>query len=241
LLEAHKSKNHRGQKGTALSNNDLALALQEDTIQTYGHKYSMTHSLWINTEIFSLHNNPGTNLTGSEHWVSQLTMEDSLKTELFRFIPDTHHVLMTHKHFGDHFGTGVSGVHSEMVSDDKACAAVIFGLDAQFFVGGYDHFSEPACCALILSPMNMYMKFAPILFPDVDATKLDTMLKLAKLVWVLKVSLFGKASLSSSFVPALKVKAKIWELRETSARMVAAAAIVISLFKSSHSLTSPQH
>ncbi|KIK77161.1 hypothetical protein PAXRUDRAFT_36826 [Paxillus rubicundulus Ve08.2h10] len=224
-LGTHKSKKRHGQKGTALSNNDLALALQEDTICSCGHKYSMTHCLWINTDIFPLCLDLGIDLHSSECWVSLLSMEDSVKTELFKFIPPAQHQLMTHQNFGDHFGVGISGVHSEMVSDIKTCAATIFGLNAEFFIGGHDQFSQPECCALILSSANSYTKFAPVLFPDGDTGNLDNMLKTSKMVQVVKVSLFDKASLLGLFVLAPKVKAKIWELRETSAGMLAASFI----------------
>ncbi|KIK81528.1 hypothetical protein PAXRUDRAFT_15198 [Paxillus rubicundulus Ve08.2h10] len=51
-------------------------------------------------------------------------------------------------------------------------------------------------------------------------------LKSARLIKILKVALFGKASLSGVHAPGPKTKGQIWELCSTSAGMVAAAAVM---------------
>jgi hypothetical protein len=82
------------------------------------------------------------------------------------------------------FGTGVTNVRSEMVSDVKSCAAAIFGLNPTFFSRGYQRFTEPACRAFLVGPNDKYMKYAPVLFPRPDDLKPEDFLKTAKLVRV---------------------------------------------------------
>ncbi|KAG1809479.1 hypothetical protein EV424DRAFT_1349981, partial [Suillus variegatus] len=84
----------------------------------------------------------------------------------------------------------------------------------------------PSCKSLLLNPQGQYTKFAPILFPRPDHLLRDQFLKTAKLVYILKVSLFGRSSLAANAVPTPKTKAKIWELRAVTPGLIAAAAIV---------------
>ncbi|KAG1894662.1 uncharacterized protein F5891DRAFT_1175948 [Suillus fuscotomentosus] len=119
LLEATTAKGRRGKNLTA---KDLALSAKEDTIRAHGRKYSMTHCLWINAGIFPLHVPPNIELFGSERWLSPQSIEDGVKAELFKFIPEIDHELMGYKNFAPHFAKGVSGIRSEMVSDVKSCA-----------------------------------------------------------------------------------------------------------------------
>jgi hypothetical protein len=84
LLEAATSK---GRKRRNLTPNDLAVAAKEDTIQALGRKYSITHCLWINVEIFPLCTCPVIDLNSKERWISRVAIEDGVKAELFQFIP----------------------------------------------------------------------------------------------------------------------------------------------------------
>ncbi|KAG2069875.1 hypothetical protein BDR04DRAFT_1118813 [Suillus decipiens] len=54
----------------------------------------------------------------------------------------------------------------------------------------------------------------------------DEFLKIAKLVWVLKVALFGKPSLSATYAPTPKTKGKLWQLWNTTPGMIDAAAVI---------------
>ncbi|KAG1818972.1 uncharacterized protein BJ212DRAFT_1479096 [Suillus subaureus] len=184
-----------------LTKKDLALATKEDSIRNFGRKFSITHCLW-----------------------------DGVKAEVFQFILPADHNMMAHKNFGSHsfqFVKGVNNVCAEMLSDVKSCAAAIFGLDAKFFIRGYAWDTEPSCKSLLLNPQGQYTKFAPILFPHPDHLLRDQFLKMAKLVYILKASLFGRSSLAANAVPTLKTKAKIWELRAVTPGLIAAAAIAI--------------
>ncbi|KAG1901608.1 uncharacterized protein F5891DRAFT_1187479 [Suillus fuscotomentosus] len=79
---------------------------------------------------------------------------------------------------------------------------------------------------MLVNPHGEYTKFAPILFLHPEHPNKDKFLKTAKLVRVLKVALFGKSSLSATYAPALKTKAKLWQLQNTTLGMIAAAAVV---------------
>jgi hypothetical protein len=98
LLEATTAKGRRRN----LTTKDLALSAKEDTIWAHGRKYSMTHCLWINAENFPLHTRPNIELFGSECWLSPQSIEDGVKAELFKFIPEVDHELMCHKNFAPH-------------------------------------------------------------------------------------------------------------------------------------------
>ncbi|KAG2159183.1 uncharacterized protein EDB93DRAFT_1245736 [Suillus bovinus] len=152
--------------------------------------------------------------------------KDGIKAELFQFIPSTDHNMMAHKNFGSHFVKGINNVCAEMLSDVKSCVAAIFGLDAKFFICSYAWDTEPSCKSLLLNPQVQYTKFVPILFPHLDHLLRDQFLKTAKLVYILKVSLFGRSSLAANAVPTPKTKAKIWELCAVTPGLIAAAAIV---------------
>ncbi|KAG1744081.1 uncharacterized protein EDB91DRAFT_1246962 [Suillus paluster] len=158
-------------------------------------------------QIFPLHTCPDINLNSKEHWISRVSMEDGVKVELFQFIPAKEHELMNYHSFSSQFGRGVSNARSEMASDVKACA-------------------DPGCCALLLSPHGDYTKFAPVLFPTPERPVPNEMLKSAKLVQVLKVSLFGKSSLAATGAASARMKAKIWKLWATTPGMIAATAVV---------------
>ncbi|KAG2153245.1 hypothetical protein DEU56DRAFT_955177 [Suillus clintonianus] len=223
LLEATLSKGRK----TKLTNKDLALAAKEDTIKNYGRKFSVTHCLWVETTIFPLRAPPpNIDLTSKERWLSPISVQDGVKAELFLFVLPADHSMMAHRNFGSHFVKGINSVRAEMVSDVKSCAAAIFGLDAKFFIRGYARDSEPACRALLLNPQGAYTKFAPVLFPRPDHMSRDDFLKTSKLVYILKVSLFGRSSLAANAPPTPKTKAKIWELRTITPGLIAAAAIV---------------
>ncbi|KAG1787352.1 uncharacterized protein HD556DRAFT_1312812 [Suillus plorans] len=223
LLEATVSKGRK----TKLTKKDLALAAKEDSIRNFGRKFSITHCLWVETSIFPLRESPPRiDLSSKERWLSPLSIQDGIKAELFQFIPPADHNMMAHKNFGSHFVKGVNNVRAEMLSDVKSCAAAIFGLDAKFFICGYARDTEPSCKSLLLNPQGQYTKFAPILFPRPDHLLRDQFLKTAKLVYILKASLFGRSSLAANTVPTPKTKAKIWELRAVTPGLIAAAAIV---------------
>src|SRR5258708_4285753 len=53
-----------------------------------------------------------------------------------------------------------------------------------FSMHGRNRISEPACCALLLSPQGAYTKFAPVLFPHPDHLSQDNFLKMSKLIYV---------------------------------------------------------
>ncbi|KAG2063862.1 hypothetical protein BDR04DRAFT_1185501 [Suillus decipiens] len=187
-----KSTTAKGQWGKNLTAKDLALSAKEDIIWAHGCKYSMMHCLWINTGIFPL-----------EHWLSPQSIEDGVKAKLFKFIPEIDYELMGYKTFALHFAKGVSGIHSEMVSDVKSCA-------------GYPCDTQPECRTLLVNPHSKYTKFVLVLFLHPERPNKDEFLKTAKLVWVLKVALFGKSSLSATYAPALKTKGKLWQLWNTT-------------------------
>ncbi|KIM53024.1 hypothetical protein SCLCIDRAFT_139885, partial [Scleroderma citrinum Foug A] len=219
-------KGRRGQ--TKLTDAALTCAVKADTIQAYGRKYSMTHCLWINSEIFLLCTNPKVNVYSKEHWISALSIEDGVKTELFEFIPELNWKLMTYEGFGGDIHKGINGVCSEMVSDIKGCAAAICGLQADWFVRGYAWEKQTECRDLLVNPRGTYTKFAPFLFLNDKNGDITAFLKTAVLVNVLGVALFGKSFLSKSYAPGPKTKGKLWELRHTTPGMVAAAAVVVS-------------
>ncbi|KAG2131055.1 hypothetical protein DEU56DRAFT_914593 [Suillus clintonianus] len=223
LLEAATSK---GRKRRNLTPNDLAMAAKEDTIRVLGRKYSITHCLWINLEIFPLRTCPDIDLNSKERWISGVLMEDGVKAKLFQFIPAEERELMNYQSFGSQFGRGVSNARSEMASDVKACAGAIFGLNTNIFIRGYKRHEDSECRALLLSPHGDYTKFALVLFPTPKKPVPNEMLKSAKLVQVLKVSLFGKSSLAATGAASSRMKAKIWKLRATTPGMIAAAAVV---------------
>ncbi|KAG2351389.1 hypothetical protein BDR07DRAFT_1501597 [Suillus spraguei] len=174
-----------------LTAKDLALSAKEDTIRAHGHKYSMTHCLWINAEIFFL-----------------CSIEDGITAKLFKFISEIDLELMGYKNFTPHFAKGVSGIHSEMVSDIKSCTGAIFRLNSEFLFE-----------ATLTIPSQ-------ILFLHPEHPNKDEFLKTAKLVRVLKVALFRKSSLSTTYAPAPKTKGKLWQLWNTTPGMIAAAAVV---------------
>ncbi|KAG1888188.1 hypothetical protein F4604DRAFT_1916112 [Suillus subluteus] len=220
LLEASAAK---GQK--KLTHNELEIAIKGEAIRLLGRKYSITHCLWINPQIFPLRAHPNIDVNSKERWLSPLSIEDGVKAELFLFVPEADQETMNHKLFGSHFAKGVGNVRSEMVSDIKTCAGAIFGLNPEFFLQGYDRGMQEECCILIRSPHGSYTRFAPVLFPCPNSLLPNDFLKSAVLVKILKVSIHGKTSLSSN-VQSSKTKAKIWNLRATTPGMIAAAAIV---------------
>ncbi|KAI5982865.1 hypothetical protein EDD15DRAFT_2377080 [Pisolithus albus] len=226
LLEARTTKGRRSQKVSTLTNQELSVALKEETIRTYGRKYSATHCLWVNSAIFPLHDDPQVDLYSSERWVSALAIEDGVKSELFQFIPKEDHPLMAHRIFGDKFCHGIQCVRSEMVSDVKSTGGAVFGLPGEFFLRNFNRFEEPRCRQLLLSPHQKYTKFAPCLFPNMSSSEHFSFLKTSLLVQVLRVAFFGKSSLAGGNAPGPKPKAKLWNLRSTTAGMVAGAAVV---------------
>jgi len=223
--DARESK-RRGKKVANLSGTEMSVELQTEAIRTLGRKYSMTHCFWVNPEIFPLATNPSVDLKCAERWLSPLSIEDAVKTEIFLFVPKDFHPLMGHKNFGTLFCAGVQTIRSESVSDVKGSAGTIFGLNAEFFVRGYSRFDEPKCRELLLGANGKYTKFAPVLFPDPKSLRKDQFLKTAILVKILKVTLFGRSSLSGQNAPGPRPKGRIWELRSTTAGMIAAAGIL---------------
>ncbi|KAG2029316.1 hypothetical protein BDR03DRAFT_1018557 [Suillus americanus] len=87
LLEAAVPK---GRKHRNHTSNDLAMAAKEDTIRALGRKYSITHCLWINIELFPLSARtcPDIDLNSKERWLTGVSMEDGVRAKLFKFIPE---------------------------------------------------------------------------------------------------------------------------------------------------------
>ena len=204
LLKSQKPGH--GKKGTQcnMMDKELALTLKVDTVRFHGCKDSMTHCLWINSEIFPLSENPGIDLNSEERWLSACSIEDGVKTEFFAFIPRADRPLMAHKNFGSDvsitlpftlnwllivskFSKGVGNVHSEMVSNIKATAGAIFGLPSEYFVCNFPWDSQAECRSLVVNPHGKHTKFAPVLFPNPKDMQPAMFLKSAKLV---KVRLF---------------------------------------------------
>ncbi|KAF9232811.1 hypothetical protein BU15DRAFT_67128 [Melanogaster broomeanus] len=208
LLEAQKPRRQRGKRVGALSDQELSVALQADAIRAFGRKTL------------------GSIFLRPERWLSPLSIEDGVKTELFNFVPEEQHTLMAHKEFGESFATGVQCVRSEMANDIKSIGGAVFGLPAEFFIRGYQRFASPECRALLLSPREKYTKFAPVLFPGGEILNKGDFLKSATLVKVLKAAFFGKSSLGGTQAPGPKAKAKLWGWRDTSPGMIAAAAVI---------------
>lgn len=142
---------------------------------------------------------------------------------------------------------GVQSVHSEMVSDIKSMGGIVFGLPADYFMHSCDRFKETRCRELLLSPMGKYTKFPPFLFPRPNDMNPSDFLKTAVLVHVhitvyffnayrnstsqqaLRAAFFGKSSVGGGGnAPGPQCKAKLWDLRDASAGMVAGAAIAVS-------------
>ncbi|KAG8221793.1 hypothetical protein J3R82DRAFT_2121 [Butyriboletus roseoflavus] len=201
----------------------MAIKRQNDPICTLGWKFSMTHCFWVNPGIFSLMMNPNVDLNCAECWLSPLSTEDTMKTELYQFVPSDLHPLMAHKTFRN------LTIHSESVSDVKGSARSIFGLNAKFFIRGYSWFDKPRCQELLLDANAKYTKFTPVLFPDPNNLCKDLFLKTASLAVqkILKVMLFGKSSLSGQNTSGPRPKGQIWELWSTTAGMIAAAGILV--------------
>ena len=195
-----------GKKGMQcnMTDKELALTLKVNAVQFHGHKYSMTHCLWINSEIFLLSESPGINLNSEECWLSACSIEDGVKTELFTFIPRADQPLMAHKNFGSNvsitlpftlnwllivskFSKGVGNVCSEMVSNIKATAGAIFGLPSEYFMRDFPQDSQAECRSLVVNLHRKHMKFAPVLFPNPKDMQPVMFLKSVKLV---KVRLF---------------------------------------------------
>ncbi|KAG0696478.1 hypothetical protein DFH29DRAFT_1004497 [Suillus ampliporus] len=174
----------------------FTLAAKQDTIKAYGAQ------VFYDT------------LSGliKERWLSACTIEDGVKTELFQFISNTDHELMSHKDFGGPFSKGINSVRSEMLSDVKSCAGSIFGMSSDIFFPGYNRHEEQQCSSLIVNPAGLHTKFAPVLFPHPEKSMVSDFLKTAALVKVLRASIFSKTSTASTTIPAGKTKAKIWEL-----------------------------
>jgi len=106
LLEAAAAP--KGRKRRNLTSTDLTMAAKEDTIRALGRKYSLTYCLWINVEIFPLCVCPDIDLTSKERWLSELSIEDGVKAELFQFIPKEEHELMTFQSFGSQVCIGAT-------------------------------------------------------------------------------------------------------------------------------------
>ncbi|KIJ58671.1 hypothetical protein HYDPIDRAFT_33939 [Hydnomerulius pinastri MD-312] len=210
FLDAHSRKGHKGKKNDlVLTDSALLLTLKEDEIHAFGRKYSMTHCLWVNAEIFPLTKDPKMDPHSSEHWLSPLSMEDGVKSDIFLYIPSDQHALMAHKTFGSHFSLGVQSVCSESISEVKICTGANFQLPSEYFTRGYPRDTQPECQALIMGPRSKYTKFAPVLFPHADNPKMDEFLKNSVLIKILRVSLFGKALISGTHAPGPRTKGQI--------------------------------
>ncbi|KAG9310326.1 hypothetical protein JVU11DRAFT_9453 [Chiua virens] len=201
-----KTKGHRGKKAATLTRPELDLALKKDMICSLERKYCLIYCLWVNSLIFLLMQNPGINLTSKERWFSLLTVEEGVKTEIYGFMPKKLHPLMAYNTFS---------IHLESVSEVKVNTSVIFKpLNPEYFIRGFACNEAAECCELVLGNGGKYTKFTPILYPDPKNCLLNSMdfLKTPVLIKILKVCLFGHASLSELHAPGPQTKAQIWEL-----------------------------
>ena len=140
-----------------------------------------------------------------------------------------------------------------MASDIKAMGGAVYKLPSEIFLRTHNRFDDPRCRNLLLSPTGKYTKFAPCLFPQPGDMVNSDFLKTAVLVeecitspftlndyltsyeQALHAAFFGKSSVGGgSKAPGPKCKAKLWGLRDTSAGMIAAAAVMVSV-TTSHS------
>ncbi|KAG2036683.1 hypothetical protein BDR03DRAFT_1011430 [Suillus americanus] len=181
---------------TKLTNKDLALAAKEDTIKNYGCKFSVTHCLWVETTIFPLRAPPPNIDLTSKEW---WLSPISIQDGVKAEL----------------FLFVLPADHS-MIAHRNFGSHFVKGINSlQFLVSTQSSSYEGA-----------YTKFAPVLFPRPDHMSRDDFLKTSKLVYILKVSLFGRSSLAANAPPTPKTKSKIWALHTITPGLIAAAAIV---------------
>ncbi|KAG1771111.1 hypothetical protein EV702DRAFT_1202138 [Suillus placidus] len=215
---------NRALKKTSMVDNDITHA---------GKMYAMLNYFWVMSGLFPTIPQPNIDPHSDTRWSSPEAKLNGAMAELYQCIPKALHKSMeTYPQFGLVFCAVVSSERSNILHSLKDCAGLIFSglkLDPTVFT------DEPAkkkeneqLLALLKKDVGgeKYTRLAPILFTDPSALVPDDFLKTSVMVKIIRVEIFGKASLSGKTKGHLKARGQCWSTQCVTEGLIAGAAIV---------------
>ncbi|KAG1782922.1 hypothetical protein EV702DRAFT_1223292 [Suillus placidus] len=218
-----RSRNRVLKKSSTIDN-DIARA---------GKMYAMLNYFWVMSGLFPTTPQPNTDPRSDTRWSSPEAKLNGAMAELYQCIPKALHKSMeTYPQFGSVFRAAVSSERSNILHSLKDCAGLIFSslkLDPTVFT------DEPAkkkeneqLLALLKKDVGgeKYTRLAPILFTDPSALVPDDFLKTPVMVKIIRVEIFGKASLSGKTKGHPKARGQRWSTQCVTEGLIAGAAIV---------------
>ncbi|KAG2036473.1 hypothetical protein BDR03DRAFT_1011632 [Suillus americanus] len=211
-------------KKTATIDNDIARA---------GKMYAMLNYFWVMSGLFPTKPQPDIDPRSDTHWSSPEAKLNGAMAELYQCIPKALHKPMeTYPQFGSVFRAAVSSERSNILHSLKDCAGLIFStlkLDPTVFTDEPAKKKENAQLLALLKKDvggEKYTRLAPILFMDPSALVPDDFLKTPVMAKIIRVEIFGKASLSGKTKGHPKARGQRWSTQCVTEGLIAGAAIV---------------
>ncbi|KAG1718972.1 hypothetical protein EDB19DRAFT_1919566 [Suillus lakei] len=204
----------------------------DSQITCTGKKYAMFHYFWVMNGLFPTTPKPNVDPRSDTRWASPEAKLNGAMAELYQCVPKSLHKSMeTYSQFGPLFRAAVSSERSNILHSLKDCAGLIFSglkLDPTVFTAGPAEKKENEQLLALLKKHgeDEYMRLAPVLFTNPSAIVPDDFLKTPIMVKIIRVEIFGKASLSGKTKGHPKARGQRWDTQCVTEGLIAGAAIV---------------
>ncbi|KAG2133603.1 uncharacterized protein EDB93DRAFT_1254814 [Suillus bovinus] len=215
-------------KKTSTIDNDIARA---------GKMYAMLNYFWVMSGLFPTKPQPDIDPRSDTCWSSPEAKLNGAMAELYQCIPKALHKPMeTYPQFGSAFRAAVNSKRSNILHSLKDCAGLIFSslkLNPTVFTDEAAKKKENAQLLALLKKDvggKKYTHLAPILFMDPSALVPDAFLKTPVMAKIIRVEIFGKASLSGKTKGHPKARGQRWSMQCVTEGLIAGAAIVARFF-----------
>ncbi|KAG1871857.1 hypothetical protein DFJ58DRAFT_837162 [Suillus subalutaceus] len=204
----------------------------DSQITRAGKKYAMFHYFWVMNGFFPTTPQPNIDPRSDTRWASPKAKLNGAMAELYHCVPKSLHKSMeTYSQFGSLFRAAVSSERSNILHSLKDCAGLIFSslkLDPTVFTAGPAEKKENELLLALLKQHGEdgYTRLAPILFTNPSAMVPDDFLKTPIMVKIIRVEIFGKASLSGKTKGHPKARGQRWDTQCVTEGLIAGAAIM---------------
>ncbi|KAG0694246.1 hypothetical protein DFH29DRAFT_1006505 [Suillus ampliporus] len=205
----------------------------DNEITRAGKMYAMLNYFWVMSGLFPTIPQPNVDPRSDARWSSPEAKLNGAMAELYQCIPKALHKAMeTYPQFGSVFRAAVSSERSNILHSLKDCAGLIFSnlkLNLTFFTDEAAKKKENVQLLTLLKKDisgEKYTRLAPILFMNPSAIVPDDFLKTPVMVKIIRVEIFGKASLSGKTKGHPKARGQRWSTQCVTEGLIAGAAIV---------------
>ncbi|KAI5981971.1 hypothetical protein EDD15DRAFT_2367786 [Pisolithus albus] len=202
----------------------------DSSIAKEAKKYVMLYHFWVTDRVFPTTFKPNVDPRSPSRWSSPEAKIEGMVAELYNLIPKSLHESMEqYPRFGSVFTSALGQERSNILKAIKDSASLIFAqynLDPSVLsTQDPSKQTDPRFRSLLMKD-DKYTRLAPILFKNHEALVPDGFLKSPIIISIIRVLVFGKASLSNQKRGRPKARGQRLGLTSATEGLVAGAAIL---------------